>query len=251
MHRQELAGIPGRGRGVSYPALPISGAKRTAANGIGKRDRGVKPVSSEPGWIPRVFIAAQAFERLKLYIQLCPSEVGGLGTVESHQGNLFVTSISLIRQRASDVDTELDPEAIADHLLRILQEAGDLSAVRLWWHSHAEGQIFWSKTDEETIENLRIDPLLSIVGNKRCEFRCRLDLFSPDRITLDSLPLLPLPNDLPADPDSLRREVLAELRKKLSLFRREVSLVPELILGASEALEIQVPFEEPEPRQHS
>lgn len=102
MHRQELAGIPGRGRGVSYPALPIFGAKRTAANGIDERDRGVKPVSSEPGWIPRVFIAAQA-----------------------------------------------------------------------------------------------------------------------------------------------------ELRKKLSLFRREVSLVPELILGASEALEIQVPFEEPEPRQHS
>jgi len=211
----------------------------------------MNPISLQAGVIPRILIPAQAFERLKLYIQLCPSEVGGLGTVESHQGNLFVTSISLIRQRASDVDTELDPEAIADHLLHILKQAGNLSAVRLWWHSHAEGQIFWSKTDEETIQSLRIDPLLSIVGNKRREFRCRLDLFSPDRITLDSLPLLPLPNDLPADPDSLRREVLAELREKLSLFRREVSLVPELILGASEALEIQVPFEEPEPRQHS
>ena len=207
----------------------------------------MRPVSSEPGWTPRIFIAAQAFERLKLYIQLCPSEVGGLGMVESHQGDLFVTSISLIRQRASDVDTELDPEAIADHLLRILQEAGDLSAVRVWWHSHAEGQIFWSKTDEETIQSFRIDPLLSIVGNKRREFRCRLDLFSPDRITLDSLPLVPLPNDTPTDPDSLRREVLAELREKLSLFRREISPVPELILGGSEALEIPIPFEEPEP----
>lgn len=207
----------------------------------------MKPVCSEPGRIPRVFIAGQAFERLKLYIQLCPSEVGGLGMVESRQGNLFVTSISLIRQRASDVDTELDPEAIADHLLRILREAGDLSAVRAWWHSHAEGEIFWSKTDEETIQRLRIDPLLSIIGNKRREFRCRLDLFSPNRITLDGLPLLPLPNDLPADPDSLRREVLAELREKLRLFRREVSPVPELIFGAAEALEIPIPFEEPEP----
>jgi hypothetical protein len=63
---------------------------------------------------------------------------------------------------------------------------------------------------------------------------------------LDSLPLLPLPNDLPADPDSLRREVVAELREKLCLFRREVSPVPELILGASEALEIPISFEEPE-----
>ena len=206
----------------------------------------MNPVSSEPGLIPRIFIAAQAFERLKLYIDLCPFEVGGLGTLEHHEGNLFVTSISLIRQRASDADTELDPEAVADHLLRILQQAGDLSAVRLWWHSHAEAQIFWSQTDEETIEGLRVDPLLSIVGNKRHEFRCRLDLFSPDRITLDSLPLLPLPTDCPADSKSLRQELVAELREKMRLVRREVSPVPELIFGAAEVLEIPIPFEEPE-----
>ncbi len=68
--------------------------------------------------IPRILISAQAFERLNLYIDISPS-------------------ISLIRQRASDADIELDPEAVADHLLRILQEAGDLSAVRLWWHRHS------------------------------------------------------------------------------------------------------------------
>jgi hypothetical protein len=90
--------------------------------------------------IPRIFITAPAFERLKLYIDLCPFEVGGLGMVENREGDFFVTSISLIRQRASDADTQLDPEAVADHLLRILQEAGDLSAVRLWWHSHAGGR---------------------------------------------------------------------------------------------------------------
>ena len=206
----------------------------------------MNPVEPEPGLIPRILIGAEAFERLKLYIDLCPFEVGGLGTVKPFGEDLVVDDISLIRQRASDADTELDSEAVADHLLRILQEAGDLSAVRLWWHSHAEGQIFWSHTDEETIENLRIDSLLSIVGNKRHEFRCRLDLFSPDRITMDSLPLLPLPDNLPADPDSLRREVVAELREKLRLFRREVSPVPELILGASETLEIPIPYKEPE-----
>ena len=206
----------------------------------------MNPASSEPGLIPRIFIAAQAFERLKLYIDLCPFEVGGLGTLELHEGNFFVTSISLIRQRASDADTELDSEAVADHLLRILQQASDLSAVRLWWHSHAAGQIYWSQTDEETIQNLRIDSLLSIVGNKRHEFRCRLDLFSPDRITLDSLPLLALPNDAPTDPNSLRREIMSELREKMRLVRREVTLVPELILGSAEALEIPIPFEEPE-----
>lgn len=209
----------------------------------------MNPVGSEPGVISRILISAHAFQRLKLYIDLCPSELAGLGTVGYLEGDLFVTSISLVRQRASDADTELDSEAVADHLLHILHQGGDLSAVRLWWHSHAEGQIFWSKTDEATIESLRIDPLLSIVGNKRHEFRCRLDLFSPDRLTLDSLPLLPLPNNAPADPDSLRREVLAELRAKLDLFRREVFPEPELIIGASETLDIPIPFEGPEPHQ--
>ncbi len=87
--------------------------------------------------IPRIFIAAQAFQRLKLYIDLCPFEVGRLGMVESREGDLLVTSISLIRQRASDADTELDPEAVADHLLGILRQAGDLSAVRLRWRNHS------------------------------------------------------------------------------------------------------------------
>jgi hypothetical protein len=58
--------------------------------------------------IPRIIIAAQAFQRLKLYMDLCPFEVGGLGMVENREGDLLV--------------------------------AGDLSAVRMWWHSHAEGQ---------------------------------------------------------------------------------------------------------------
>lgn len=201
------------------------------------------------GWErpPRIFIAAAAFQRLRLSMDLCPFEVGGLGTVKPFGEDLVVDDISLIRQRASDSDFELDPQAVAHYLLQILQEGKDLSTLRLWWHSHAEGQIFWSKTDEETIEGLRIDPLLSIVGNKRHEFRCRLDLFSPDRVTMDSLPLLPLPNDLPANPDSLRREVVAEMREKLRLVRREVSPVPELILGAAETLEVPIPFEEPEP----
>jgi len=206
----------------------------------------VNPVEPEPGLIPRILIGAEAFERLKLYIDLCPFEVGGLGTVKPFGEDLVVDDISLIRQRASDSDFELDPQAVADYLLQILQEGKDLSTLRLWWHSHAEGQIFWSHTDEETIENLRIDSLLSIVGNKRHEFRCRLDLFSPDRITLDSLPLLPLPTDCPADSDSLRQELVAELREKMRLVRREVSPVPELIFGAAEVLEIPIPFEEPE-----
>ncbi len=211
----------------------------------------MRPAGLEAGPPARIFIATQAFRRLKFYIDLCPFEVGGLGTVEPIGPDLLVTDIFLIRQRASDTDTELDPEAVAERLLHILQEGRDPAALRLWWHSHAEGQIYWSETDEQTIEALRIDQLVSIVGNRRMGFACRLDQFSPKRLTLENLPLLPLRDEAPEDEELLRRQILAELREKVTLFRRDISLVPEVFLDPSSTLEIPVAFEElvppPEP----
>ena len=209
----------------------------------------MKPAGPEAGLPARIFIDAQAFRRLKLYIDLCPSEVGGLGTVEPIGPDLLVTDIFLIRQRASNTDTELDPEAVAEHLLHILQEGRDPAALRLWWHSHADGSIFWSDTDEETIASLHIDQLISIVGNKRHEFRCRLDRFSPRRLTFDGIHLLPIHDDSPEDEDRLWKETLVELQEKVTLIRREVSMVPELFFDSSGSVEIVIPFDEQEPPQ--
>jgi len=204
----------------------------------------MEPLASESGKVPRVFIAPQALQRLKLYIDLCPFEVGGLGVVEPFGKDLFVADIFLLRQRASGSDTELDPQAVADHLLRTIQEGKDPSSLRLWWHSHAEGDISWSDTDKRTIEALQIDQLVSIVGNKRHEFGCRLDRFSPERTTFDKLPLIPTPDEKPDDEESLRKEIMAELREKVTLFHRDISLIPEDFLDPSSTLEIPIPFDE-------
>ena len=209
----------------------------------------MEPLGPEHGRVPRVFIAPQALQRLKLYIDLCPFEVGGLGTVELLGEDLLVTEILLMRQRASNSDTELDPQAVADHLLRTIQEGKDPSSLRLWWHSHAEADITWSDTDERTIEGLQIEQLVSIVGNKRHEFGCRLDQFSPKRLTFDRLPLIPTPGEKADDEESLRTQIMGELREKVTLIHREFSLVPELFLNPSSTLEIQIPFDEQESPQ--
>lgn len=205
------------------------------------------PPGPEHGKGPRVFIAPRALHRLKLYIDLCPFEVGGLGTVEASGEDLLVTDCFLIGQRASDSDTELDPQAVAEHLLRTIQEGKDPAALRLWWHSHAEADITWSPTDERTIEGLGIEQLVSIVGNKRHEFGCRLDQFSPTRLTFDRLPLIPAPEGSPADERALRRQVMAELREKVTLIHREYSEVPEIFFNPSSLLEIPITFDEAEP----
>ena len=196
---------------------------------------------------PRVFIAGRAFRRLKLYIDLCPFEVGGLGRVEPLGDDLLVVETFLLRQRASNSDTELDSQAVLDHLLRCAQEGGDLSSLRVWWHSHAEGDIHWSVTDEQTIETMQIDQLVSIVGNKRHEFGCRLDRFSPGRNTLYQLPLIPIPEDQGDDDASLEREIMAELREKVTLIVRETPIEHELVLDPSNTVEFEIPFQEDRP----
>lgn len=206
------------------------------------------PDKPAPVRTSQIFIAAGAFKRLKLYIELCPFEVGGLGTVEPCGEDLLVTDLFLMRQRASGSDTELDSQAVADLLVQTLQNGGDLTALRVWWHSHADGPILWSPTDEETIQALQIDRLVSIVGNKRHEFACRLDEFVPTRRTFDGLPLVPIPEETPGDEGSLRRQLLAELREKVILVHREVSLEPELFFNSSSRLEMVIPFDDQESR---
>lgn len=204
-------------------------------------------LESEQEKAPRVLIALQAFLRLKLYVDLCPFEVGGLGTVEPRGENLLVTDLFLIRQRASDSDTELDPQAVAEHLLQTVREGKDPATLRVWWHSHAEADVTWSDTDERTIAGLRIEQLVSIVGNKRHQFRCRLDHFSPRRLTADGLPLLPAPDGRPSDEAALRRQILAELREKVTLIHREYSEVPEIFFNPSSTVEIPITFDEADP----
>ncbi|HSC69863.1 MAG TPA: hypothetical protein VLH58_00825 [Candidatus Methylomirabilis sp.] len=203
----------------------------------------------QPGAFPRILIAAPTLKRLKLYIDLCPFEVSGLGTVEPLGNDLLVKQVFLIRQRASDSDTELDSQAVADLLVEFLQSGGDPSTLRLWWHSHGDRPIFWSETDENTITSLHIEQLLSLVGNRRDEFDCRLDQFTPRRLTVDGLPLVCLPGGAPENGDALRRQVLAELREKVTLIHREVSTIQELLFDSTYTLETAIPFDEPEPRE--
>jgi len=207
----------------------------------------LEPLGLEQRKVPRVLIAPQAFRRLTLYIDLCPVEVGGLGTVEPFGEDLLVAEIFLIRQQASHSDTELDPGAVAEHLLRTIREGKDPSSLRLWWHSHAEADITWSETDEETIAALQIEQLVSIVGNKRHQFGCRLDQFSPTRLTLDKLPLIPSRDEKLDDEKSLRSQIMVELREKVTLIYRETSMVPEIFLDPSSTLVIPIPFDDPEP----
>ncbi len=178
----------------------------------------------------------ETYARLRLYVELCPSEIGGLGEVLAEGDDLLVTGLALLDQRVSSAETELEPEAVLRLLHQCVAEGRDPAALRLWWHSHAEGEVEWSKTDEATIERFGADSLVSLVTNKAGDLLCRWDTWRPERTTVDGIAVL-----IPEEPlwraraAVLREATWREMVEKVSVISRVT--YPEPIEGQAFELE--------------
>jgi hypothetical protein len=162
--------------------------------------------------------SAETYARLRLYVELCPSEIGGLGELRPEGEGLLVTELFLLDQRVSASETELQPEALLRLLHRCLEEGRDPAALRLWWHSHGEHGVEWSDTDEATIRGFGGDSLVSLVTNKAGDLLCRYDTWGPQRSTIDGIAVVR--PDEPLGPDrvaALREATWAEMVEKISV----------------------------------
>ena len=165
-----------------------------------------------------LWFTPETYARLRLYVELCPSEIGGLGEVRPDEDGLVVTDLFLVDQSVSAAETELRPEAVLDLLGRCLAEGRDPAALRLWWHSHAEHEVEWSETDETTIEGFGADSLISVVTNKAGDLLCRYDTRGPHRSTVDGIQVVrPDPPLWSARAEALRAAVWREMVEKVSV----------------------------------
>lgn len=160
---------------------------------------------------PRVFITPEAKRRLDSYIGLCPDEISGLGEVVRRGADLLITSVVLFPQVVTAGSTDLNQDQIQNFLLELVRSGQDPSTFKLWWHSHVYGQCYWSGTDHATCSRFNNEWMLSVLGNKHGDYRCRLDLFNPFRITIDRLPM----EILNLTPPDLQRAIEAEIREKV------------------------------------
>ncbi len=167
-----------------------------------------------------VRIRRHALDKLLLYAERCPVEIGGLGTVVEDQDGLLVTDVCLLAQKVSASDTELDTEAVLDFLARLVAEGGDPALVRLWWHSHADMDVVWSETDRATIGSLPGDFWVALLVNRRGEVVCRLDAFHPQRQTWE-LPLAEVLDDAGGDPKALSQAIDREILEKVRAYTVE------------------------------
>lgn len=169
-------------------------------------------------WPPgEIRIRRHALEKLLLYAERCPVEIGGLGTVERDAEGLLITDLFLLPQRGSSAETELDTGALFDFLGRLLAEGRDVGSVRLWWHSHVDMDLTWSATDCATIGNLPGEFWVALVVNRRREVQCRLDAFAPHRQTWE-LPLVAVPDSEGRDRESLRAAIEQEIRENVQAY---------------------------------
>jgi len=164
-----------------------------------------------------VRIRRDALDKLLLYAERCPVEIGGLGTVVEDADGLLITDVFLLAQRVSASDTELDTEALFDFLARLVADGGDAAQVRLWWHSHADMDLVWSETDRATIGSLPGDFWVALLVNRRGEVACRLDAFLPQRQTWE-LPLVEVLDTAGGGPEALCQAIDREILEKVRAY---------------------------------
>jgi len=161
----------------------------------------------------KVLIVPEAYARLQAYIQGCTQEISGLGTVEVEDGFPVITDIHLFEQEVSAASTDLSADDISKFLAESVRLNLDVAKLRLWWHSHANMGVFWSGTDTGTINTCfgGCDWMVSIVGNRKNEFKTRVDLYTPFRLVADSLPLVQKFADSELD---VTEEIKAKVKQK-------------------------------------
>ena len=159
-------------------------------------------------------IPIDIWQRIRYYIDACaPREVTGIGTITRiSPTELRVTEVFLPNQCSNAGYCECDDEALNGIIFNLVEDnparAGDL---RFRWHSHANGQCFWSTTDQNDIDNWQSGWVVNLVANVKGESLVRLDLFQPFRIA--NVPL-ELAIDLP-ESENLRQTCFAEAKQKV------------------------------------
>jgi hypothetical protein len=127
----------------------------------------------------------EAYEKVKSFVTECEKEIMGIGKIKVvRPGIILVEDIQIFEQEVTSASTEFDKDKFMEFIAGRVRE-GDVQDWRLWWHSHADMSPFWSVTDTDNIERIgeTADWMLSIVFNHKLEYKSRLDIFRPTRLT--------------------------------------------------------------------
>ncbi len=169
----------------------------------------------------KIYIQRKAFRKYRYFIDLCEDEISGFGKCEKIGGKMVITDFQIFKQVVSGAHSDMDDDALAAFLFEKTKAKEDLSQWRVWWHSHAAMQTFFSGTDTDTIDKSTEFPwLISIVGNHAGDIKARIDVYDPIRFNEDVEVEILEDEDL-----ELKSLCLSEIKEKVS--KRADFFLPE------------------------
>ena len=150
-------------------------------------------------------------------MKFCQHEISGFGKIEVVNGDIYVRDLRIFKQTVSSGDTVLNRKALGKFYDEIIQEEGDLSNWKLWFHSHADNEVFFSNIDEQTITDFDSEMpqdnwMLSIVTNHNGKMLVRIDVFSPIRCTISDVDW-----DISFENKELDMQILDEVAEKVTV----------------------------------
>ena len=139
-----------------------------------------------------VVLTREAFEQLFGWAYSTSKEISCLGSAHRDGNRFFIDKFYLLRQSGSSACTELDQDAIAELIEKLITEGrtDEAGRIKCWAHSHPNMEAFWSKVDDSTCQLLVNDYIVSIVVGSNFAIRCRIDIAAPVPIALDNVPVI-------------------------------------------------------------
>lgn len=137
--------------------------------------------------LPKICISFYAFQKIRCFTDLMDYEIHGLGIVEEFKAENKITVVDafLTKQKVSFVNAETTRRDMGYFLAEFTTSGGDTSKLKFQWHSHADMDAFFSSEDIDTISGYVSDYMISLVINKKGEYKCRLDIFKPVYIGIE------------------------------------------------------------------
>jgi hypothetical protein len=138
----------------------------------------------------KIKIPKKVYLKLRYFVDHTSGEISGMAKTEISEDGEEVTikDAMIYKQECTPARTELDDGAQAVFIYEMQKKKESLKDWNLWWHSHASMNVFWSKTDDDTIKSLkdsvgsgRSNFLISVVMNKAKNVLARIDVFPEDK----------------------------------------------------------------------
>lgn len=178
----------------------------------------------EPTIVPVILIDEGALNKMFVYVDECPDEIGWLGTATyDDDANIYsIHDVYLFKQQVHATTTEIKPEGLELFATEILEQPNGIEIwnnIRMWGHSHVNMGLTPSAQDNKQMQEfsqIGQDWFIRLIANKKGEL-C-VDLFHyANGLYFTNVPWEILDTEDEANEAEILRAQILAMQKELEL----------------------------------